>query len=180
MNKKINPIIKHNIDNNGKINPIMDFKDRNEFQYIITKKDKEHIRGDNLFININGYNIYADIDDAILINTHNKMVYIYHNEEMSPSEEREYLILLVYSSNNDIEYTYQGIIGRQESFDYIVSHKDILDFDQSKILAENTKMKDMITIYAFMKLCIDKDLVNNPTNFDPEDYGTNVEIINTL
>ena len=164
MNKKINPIIKHNIDNNGKINPIMDFKDRNEFQYVITKKDKEHIRGDNLFININGYNIYADIDDAILINTHNKMVYIYHNEEMSPSEEREYLILLVYSSNDDIEYTYQGI----------------LDFDQSKILAENTKMKDMITIYAFMKLCIDKDLVNNPTNFDPEDYGTNVEIINTL
>jgi hypothetical protein len=172
MKDKINPIIQVD-DTTGKIDPIMRQSDINEYQYVITKRDREHVRADKIFVCINGINIYADIDDAIMVNTINNEVYIYRHEELAPAEEREYLILLVYNDEN-IPYTYQGMVGRQETFDYIVENAEIINFDESKILAETTKLKDMISLYAFVKMCIDQETVKNPTGFDPDDYGTDI------
>ena len=147
--------------------------DRNEFQYVITKKDRQHVRGDKICVEIGGFYIYTDIDNAMLVNTLTKEVYIYYAEELSPSEEREYLILMVYVDDT-MDNAYQGMVGRQETFDYIVENAELLDFDKSMIMAESTKMKDMITIYEFMKMCIDQDAVDNSTGFDPDDYGSEI------
>lgn len=111
----------------------------------------------------------------MLVNTKTKEVYIYYAEELSPSEEREYLILMVYNDDT-MDNMYQGMVGRQETFDYIVENADLLDFDKSMIMAECTKLKDMITIYEFTKMCIDQETVENPTGFDPDDYGSEINV----
>ena len=172
MGEKVNPIIQYD-ESVRKINPLIKSTDRNEFQYVITKKDRQHVRGDKICVEIGGFYIYTDIDNAMLVNTLTKEVYIYYAEELSPSEEREYLILMVYL-DDEMENAYQGMVGRQETFDYIVENAELLDFDKSMIMAETTKLKDMITIYEFMKMCIDQETVNNPTGFDPDDYGSEV------
>ncbi len=172
MGEKVNPIIQYD-ESVRKINPLIKSTDRNEFQYVITKKDRQHVRGDKICVEIGGFYIYTDIDNAMLVNTLTKEVHIYYAEELSPSEEREYLILMVYL-DDEMENAYQGMVGRQETFDYIVENAELLDFDKSMIMAETTKLKDMITIYEFMKMCIDQETVNNPTGFDPDDYGSEV------
>ena len=172
MGEKVNSIIQYD-ESVRKINPLIKSTDRNEFQYVITKKDRQHVRGDKICVEIGGFYIYTDIDNAMLVNTLTKEVYIYYAEELSPSEEREYLILMVYL-DDEMENAYQGMVGRQETFDYIVENAELLDFDKSMIMAETTKLKDMITIYEFMKMCIDQETVNNPTGFDPDDYGSEV------
>lgn len=168
---KVNPIIQYD-ESVKKINPMIKSTDRNEFQYVITKNDRQHVRGNKLCIDLKGIHVYTDIDNAVLVNTLSNEIYIYYPEELAPSEEREYLLLMVFN-DEELDNTYQGIVGRQETFDYIVENAEILDFDKSMIMAETTKMKDMITIYEFMKMCIDHETVENPTGFDPDDYGSN-------
>ena len=174
--KKTNPIIQYDA-NTKKVSPIMKALERNEFQYVITKNDREHVRGDKLCVEIQGIYFYADIDDAILVNTRTKEIRVYHPEELDPPEKREYLILMVYNDDLEeagVQNTYQGMVGRQETFDFIIQYAGMLDFDKSMILAETTKMKDMISIYKFMKMCIDQEAVENPTGFDPDDYGSEI------
>ncbi len=174
MGEKVNPIIQY-AEGTTKINPIIKASDRTEYQFVITKKDRQHVRGDKICVELGGFYIYTDIDNAMLVNTLTKEVYIYYAEELSPSEEREYLILMVYH-DEEMENAYQGMVGRQETFDYIVENAELLDFDKSMIMAETTKLKDMITIYEFMKMCIDQETVNNPTGFDPDDYGSEINV----
>lgn len=166
---KINPFVE--VD--GKNNPFVYLDGRDEKDdgvIVITKEDKQYVRGDKLYVKYKGIGFYADIDDAISINTYNDELYIFRHDELSPPTEREYLLLLVYVGE-DMMDTFIGISGRQEVFDYIVQNADLLDFVESRILAETTKMKDMWTVYRFMKMCIDNDMVENPTGFDPADYG---------
>ena len=174
MGEKKNPIIQYD-ESVKKINPIIKSTDRTDFQYVITKKDRQHVRGDKICVEVGGFYIYTDIDNAMLVNTRTKEVYIYYAEELSPSEEREYLILMVYI-DDDMDNAYQGMVGRQETFDYIVENAELLDFDKSMIMAETTKLKDMISIYQFMKMCIDQETVDNPTGFDPDDYGSEINV----
>ena len=170
---KINPFIEVDSIDDIKDNPFayLDGRDENDDGIlIITKEDKQYVRGDKLYLNYKGIGVFADIDDAITINTYNDELYIFRHDELSPPEDREYLVLLVYV-NDDMMDTFIGISGRQEVFNYIVQNAELLDFEQSKILAETTKLKDLWTIYKFMKMCIDNDMVENPTGFDPSDYG---------
>ena len=174
MGEKKNPIIQYD-ESVKKINPIIKSTDRTPFQFVITKKDRQHVRGDKICVEVGGFYIYTDIDNAMLVNTLTKEVYIYYPEQLAPSEEREYLILMVYNDES-MDNTYQGMVGRQETFDYLVENAEILDFDRTMIMAETTKLKDMITIYEFMKMCIDQETVKNPTGFDPDDYGSEINV----
>ena len=72
--------------------------------------------------------------------------------------------------DGDFEDTFRGIIGRQNVFDTIVELIDLIDLKQSKILAETTQLKGAISLFEFTKMCVDKNLVNNPTGFDPYEY----------
>lgn len=147
----------------------LDGRDDDEGVIIITKEDKQYVRGDKLFLKYKGISIYADIDDAISINTYNDELYIFRHDELSPPEDREYLLLLVYNDESAID-TFLGITGRQEVFDYIVRIADLIDFGASKIMAETTKLKDLWSVFKFMKMCINNEMVKNNTGFDPNDY----------
>ena len=147
----------------------LDGRDGDEGVFIITKEDKQYVRGDKLFFKYKGIGIFADINDAISVNTYNDELYIFRHDELSPPEDREYLLLLVYNDESLID-TFIGISGRQEVFNYIVRMADMIDFEKSKILAETTKLKDLWSIHKFMKMCINNEMVKNDTGFDPDDY----------
>ena len=173
-NVKINPFIETNGEKS--VSPIvyLDGRDNDEGVLLISKEDKQYIKGDRLFVKYKGIGIYSDIDDIISINTYNDEIYVFRHDELTPPEDREYLLLLVYNAEDCID-TFMGISGRQEVFNFIVNNAELLDCIQSKILAETTKMQDMWTLYRFAKMCIDNEMVENPTGFDPDDYGSFVE-----
>ena len=139
----------------------------NTHEIVITSDDREYVRGDKLCVTYNGIEIYADLNQIIYINTKNNTVYIKENKKLSEPENREYLILL---ASFDGTNTYQGILGRQATFDYLKGIIEEIDVDSSMILAETVAFKDSITIYEFMKKCIDEELVQNDDGFDIEDY----------
>ena len=174
---RINPFIEDEEEIKRQQQPFvyLDGRDGDTGVLIITKEDKQYVRGDKLYVKYKGIGIYADIDDAISINTYNDEFYIFRHDELSPPTDREYLLLLVYNDESLMD-TFLGISGRQDVFDYIVNNAELIDFVESKILAETTKMKDMWTVYKFMKMCIDNEMVENPTGFDPEDYGSMITL----
>lgn len=171
---KINPFVQTNGEKS--FNPIvyLDGRDNDTGVLIITKENREYVKGDRLYVKYKGIGIYCDIDDAISINTYNDELYIFRHDELTPPKDREYLLLLVFN-DEELENSFLGMSGRQDVFDFIVNNAENLDFIESKILAETTKMRDMWNLYKFMKMCIDNEMVSNPTGFDPTDYGAFVE-----
>ena len=168
--EKINPFIQTDEKN---LSPFVfiDGRDDDPGVLVITKADKQYVKGERLYVKYKGVGIYADIDDAISINTYNDEIYIFRHDELTPPEDREYLLLLVYNDET-VENSYLGISGRQEVFNFIVNNAEYIDCVESKIMAETTKMKDMWTLYQFAKMCVDNEMVENPTGFDPTEYGT--------
>ena len=169
MNTKINPFIQ--TDGSKNTNPFvhLDGSDNDDGVLVITKEERQYVRGNSLYVKYKGIAIITDIDDAVSINTYNDEIHIFRRDELEPPEKKEYLILLVYN-DEDIEDSYQGILGRQEAFDYIVKNADIIDMNKSMILAETTKMKDMWSVLKFTKMCINNQMVVNDTEFNPREY----------
>ena len=174
MATKINPFIEHEGKNE---NPFvfLDGRDQNDTGVlIITREETQYVRGNSLFVPYKGIKIIADIDDAISINTYNDEIHIFRRDELIPPDQKEYLILLVYNDDG-LDDSYQGILGRQEAFDYIVKNAEIIDMNKSMILSESTKMKDMWTVLKFTKMCINNQIVKNETGFDPKEYDLVIE-----
>ena len=141
----------------------------NNSEIVITKNDRAYVRGDQLYFKYKDINIYTDLDNIIYINTKTDIIQIKKYKELSPPEEREYLILLVYY-DEELPNTYQGFIGRQNVFDYLKSIAEEIDIEQSLILVETVEFKNAINIYEFMKECILNGTVENNDGFDIEEY----------
>lgn len=173
---KINPI--HQYAPGEKINPIHHLYEQSEYRSIITKNNIGNIRGNKLYTRVGGYDIFTSLNDTIIVDTSNRNVIIQREEEetLTPADERKYLLLL--TSNDDSEEglsnEWFSVIGRQEAFDLIVLFADNIDIQNSYILAETIRMKDAIPVFSFLKMCIDKELVQNPTGFDYSDYATEI------
>lgn len=144
----------------------------------ITKDDRQYVRGNKLYVEYKGVKLYVDIDSEIFINTMSDEIQVFKHKELAPPEQREYLLLLAVNDNeaeDGVLYQWTGIIGRQQAFDYIANMADDLDWSNSRILAETATMSNMISIYKFMRLCIDNENVENPHGFDPDDFASEDE-----
>ena len=107
------------------------------------------------------------------------------NEKKSKYNKR-YLVLLngYYSENENLEYkTYEFIIGRQKTYDFI---KDILKdtsytiIDAMKSLvivdSENVHLSNALSVYEFMKNLKNSDKIkDDDLKFDIEEYYYNEE-----
>jgi len=171
----INPLSFHDDDSWQKKPFYFMGQGENANEILITKNDRVYVRGEMLYVEFEGVNIYADINSAIIINTVSKTVMIKPYKELSPPEEREYLLLLVYY-DEDLDSTYKGIVGRQNVFDYIKDNIETIDIKKSVILAETVAIKDGISIYKFMSDCIKGETpVENEDGFDIEEYNIDIK-----
>lgn len=144
---------------------------------VINKNNLENVVGGFLHLKINEYDLYVPLDDTIVVEERGKNVLVYDkdDEAVTPANERNYLILCATNDGSGGQ-EYLSIKGRQNVFDTIVAMADVLDFQESIILAETTALKDAISLFEFMKMCVDKELVENHTGFDPYEYGDYVEV----
>lgn len=155
---KTNPLIFHENEKDVKQNPIYFMgDDTNSHEILITSDMKDYVRGDKLVVEFNGCTIYADLDQAIFINTASKIVFIRENKKLTPVEQREYLVLMNFYDGTT---SYQGIQGRQQTFDYLYTIFESIDTHESLILAETVPFKDGISVYDFMKKCVEEELVD--------------------
>lgn len=157
-----------------KRNSIHFFEHNESGEIIISKNDKMCIRGDKLYFKYNDIDIYTELDNVICIDTDNDIIKIMRYKELSPPDEREYLVLLSYYDES-ISNTYQGVVGRQNVFDYIKSIVEDIDINKSIILAETVEFRNAISIYDFMKECILSESVKNDDGFDIEEYNLEIE-----
>lgn len=81
-------------------------------------------------------------------------------------EQKEYLVCLLMSYDNDTSYEWNIIRGRKNTYEYLKENIENIDFDDSFVLTEGVALEDRKTIYAFMKHC--QDIFND--GFDIDDY----------
>ena len=169
--KLVSPIIEY--DEYGRQKAIYQIGEGGDFEEIITKNTPQAVRGNQIWTRVGGYDLFTDINNTIIIDKRGANILVLGNkieDEITPVNEREYLLLLVGAEDTEFEDTFRGIVGRQNVFDTVVGIVDLIDMHESKILAETTQLKGAITVWDFMKMCVDKDLVENPTGFDPYEY----------
>ena len=173
--KLIDPLTHY--DENGRVIIAHEIGDPSQDQEIINRWTPGAVAGDKLFKRIGGYDLYTDITDTIVIDRRGANIFIFKDkieEDITPAAEREYLLLLVGLEDTDFEDTFRGVVGRQNVFETILGIIDLIDLHESKILAETTQLKGAISIYQFMRMCVDKNLVDNPDRFDPYDWEDTV------
>lgn len=92
-------------------------------------------------------------------------------KRLKPGHDIKYL-LLIKVPNSD-ERFWEIIEGRQEAYDYIKNNIDVIDVDESFIIANKMKEVDLDklhTIYGFVKFV--KQENNIVDEFDIDDYDT--------
>lgn len=92
---------------------------------------------------------------------------------MKPGENMKYL-LLIKTPNSD-ETFWEIIEGREEAYEYIKNNIDIIDPDNSYIIANKLKdinLDNLHTIYNFVKFV--KEQNNIVDEFDIDDYLSNI------
>ena len=157
-------------DENEKREMIYTLGEKKNNEIVISSENREYVRGDKLYIEYKGAKIYADLDQVIYINTSTDVVMIKENKKLTAPEERQYLVLLHYEED-DSNNTFQGIVGRQETFDFLKACIDEIDITNSLVLAETVAFKDAISVYEFMHRCIIDEMVTNDDGFDIEEYN---------
>ena len=142
----------------------------------ITKENRSNVVGDSIYVKVNGVDVYAPMDCAIVLHPYRNEMRIEHNKVLEDPKDRQYLILiklLDYDTDEDGSNSYEIVQGRQDAFDFL-ANSEVIDFKESWILVDTVSMKDMVSCFDFMVQCIDNDLVENPDGFDPRDlpeYG---------
>lgn len=90
------------------------------------------------------------------------------------SSVKPYLLLLKLTSDVDDEdvTSWEVHIGRQDTYEHLrrLIEAEAIIPDESFILSGSTPFEEAITIYRFMKVMVDKNLVVEETGFDIDDY----------
>ena len=153
----------------------------NRFVIIKTTDGGKYIRGNMLFYNFKGVEIYTEIDNAIFVDSINDIVtikdYSKTLEEINPTdpENRQYVLIIV--SDSDIEdeginmYTWDAMIGRTTMYNYIVDNIEskYMDPDKSIVLTDNVALKDALTVTQFVNYLKNGNLVPED-DFNIDDY----------
>ena len=123
--------------------------------------------------------LYAK-DEKAKLEAERKLVEFYSNskvedliinvDENDPGKTKTFL-LLIYGTDNDGEdfYHWEMCVGRQNAYDCVKAFIEIIDFDKSYIVAEDSIIEDKVRVIDFLKHVIESGKIEDP-GFDPMDY----------
>lgn len=153
-----------------KVSDAIDGPDR--FVIARTTDNGKWVRNGMLFYRLNGITIFADIDDVILVDLPNETMTVRRGNvkemvEPEDPEYRQYLLLLYLSDSNT---TWETIVGRSTTYEYIKNNIEEFDPDQSLVLTENVPYKDAYSITQFVKYVKNANLVEED-DFEIESYS---------
>jgi len=87
----------------------------------------------------------------------------------TPPELKQYLLLLHFIEDTNKEAKdFEIITGRKETFDYLLENIDSIDLTQSHVMSQNTPLENAITVYSFLRLCLEKHM--NESEKETIDY----------
>lgn len=146
--------------------------------FAITKLTEggKFVRGEYLFYNMKGIEIYTDINNIIFVDTVAKIFFVEPGdkvlEEIAPVDpkNKQYVILIKGYDSGDETYTWESITGRLETYNFIVDNIDMLGLDpkESFVLTDNVALKDALTVEQFIKHI--QSIENLDDGFDIEEY----------
>ena len=100
-------------------------------------------------------------------------------EDIDMGESKPYLILMQ-DVDNDNDDTYKegrwiSVRGRDSAFSYLESEAFGIDIVHSYVLSGNIHLGEEVSVYSFMRLCIEKNKVRtNLTVDDLDDYALTI------
>lgn len=168
---------------NYNYSPIIFEEDRinsqDNYAILKTTANGKYVRGNMLFYKFNGVEIYTDINNIILVDVLNSIVFIrqYSNtiEQFAPNdpEQKHYIILYVeegYEEDDlDTPLRWESYVGRMYAYRSLLSHLPVIDIDKSMVLVDNVPLKDSLSVRKFLEYLRNADLVD-PNDFDLEGY----------
>ena len=133
------------------------------------------VRGEHLFYNMRGIEVYTDIDNIIFVDLHNNTLFIREFAKIEKNiitknpEERQYILLytdLGFSDNyKEFPLRWESYTGRSAAYDSIKVNLPVIDIDKSIVLTDNVPLKDAITVREFI------DHIQNAGYVDPEEIN---------
>ncbi len=131
------------------------------------------VRGNHLFYNMRGIEVYTDINNIIFVDLHNNTLFIKEfakiekNINTKDPEERQYILLYTDLGFNDdykdFPLRWESYTGRTAAYDSIKNNLPVIDIDKSIVLTDNVPLKDAISVREFI------DHIQNAGFVDPDE-----------
>lgn len=148
-----------------------------------------YVRGDTVFYELNGVQLYAPINSTIMVNLNMNTLFVLDESKTNNvtntvnttnPEEKQYIILYVLLTTEPGEdengipedaYRWEAIKGRTSTYDSIKVNAPVIDIDKSLVLVDNVPLKDALTVREFVNYLKNSNIVIDES-FDIEDYSS--------
>ena len=147
--------------------------------FAITKltANGKFVRGNHLFYNMKGVEIYTDINNIIFVDLHNNTLFIKEfakiekNINTKNPEDRQYILLYTDLGFNDdyqeFPLRWEAFTGRTAAYESAKLNLPVINMDKSIVLTDNVPLKDAITVREFI------DHLQNAGYVDSEEIDLN-------
>lgn len=165
-------------DDNWRIKAIGRLEEVNkEDNFAITKLTAggKFVRGEHLFYNMKGVEVYTDINNIIFVDLINNTLFIREFDKVQKSintkdpKDRQYVILYTDLGFNDdykdFPLRWESYIGREAAYESLKVNLPVIDIDKSIVLTDNVALKDAISVREFV------DHLQNAGFVDPEEIN---------
>ena len=166
-----------------------DINGPDRFAILKTTDNGKWMRGNMLYYRLNGIEIYTEENNVIFVDLKQNTLWIKEYskviEEINPTnpEDKEYIILyrdLGYQDDDGITLDstefplrWEQVVGRLNVYENIKVNAPVIDIDKSYVLVETVPFKDAMTIRQFMDWIKNTGILENPEEFDINDYAGN-------
>lgn len=179
-----NAIVPIEFHDNVNLSPIV-FMDKevngtNNFAILKTTQNGKYVRGNLLYYELNGVEVYTELNNVIFVDVANKTMFIRQYDkvlnEISPEdpEQKQYIMLYTDIGYEDTEdefpLRWEAVSGRTEAYENIKINASVIDIDKSLVLAETVAFKDCLTVRQFMNYIKNSNIINDE-NFDINDFS---------
>lgn len=154
-----------------------------EDSFAITKLTAggKFVRGEHLFYNMRGIEVYTDIDNIIFVDLHNNTLFIKEFDKIEKNintknpNDRQYIILytdLGFDGDcKDFPLRWESYTGREATYESLKPNLPVIDIDKSIVLTDNVPLKDAITVREFIEHLQNAGYVS-PEEINLEDYSS--------
>lgn len=139
------------------------------------------VRGNYLFYNMRGIEVYTDINNIIFVDLHNNTLFIKEfanlekNINTKDPKDRQYIILYTDLGFNDdykeFPLRWESYTGRDAAYESLKPNLPVIDIDKSIVLTDNVPLKDAITVREFIEHLQNAGFVD-PEELNLDDYSS--------
>lgn len=150
----------------------------NKFAILKTTDNGKWIRGNLLFYEFNGVEIYTSLNNIIFVDTINNTLFIEEYSKVidgiapDDPEQRNYIVLYHDISDNEDQFPmrWESYAGRTEAYEALKLNLAVIDFDESLVLVDNVALKDALTVRQFIEYLKNANLYQDDIDLSDYDY----------